>query len=569
MRLNRLRIISYKNLRDVEVDFSTCRGLSIVAGRNGAGKSNFLEALSLVMCDLNHISVDMELPYYEIEFQAEGQLCVAKRTLQETSTAWLNVGKPSGAAQSQKTIAMYCGEFKRLLECGYSDRGAWSIVSEMLAVTDEDFVIAVLTMLMKDPDVLTEILEWRPDGVSPIRISYQLANPHGVGEDGPESEIEDIVYALSNAPQNEKTLRYEMAFDEFAELFLRFEMDGRTLYWILSRIFVQPEYDTSFFEVTVSFADASGNHFSSDDLSEGEKRLIVLRAIYEFLADDNSLVLLDEPDAYVHESKKLDVYDMISESARRGVVTVMTTHSPLLVNYVASDRLVALLREGDHVRVEQGTALSAITDLTDSRMAMFSTRPLLVFEGKSDMILFKKAVRHFRENEPGYENLRLDREFDCCAVGGTGNAKYLYGEFRKMFPGRLMYFAFDYDKAGMAALGELTCGDPADATFVPLKDLTNSGENVMGSGAFLIPRPVDVDSPYYVMEDYLPAEFIQEWLACRIHNFSCFHAVEDLKGALKRYIGSESACFKPRDLQGFKPLIDFVAALVPGKHPPE
>ena len=566
MKLNRLKIISYKNLHDIEVDFSTCRGLAVVAGRNGAGKSNFLEALSLIMCDLNHIGVDMEVPFYEIEFQTEGRLCIAKRTSHETRTSWLNTGELEGKEVSQrlKTIAMYCGEFKRLLGCGYYDKHGWVDVSEMMPITDEDFAIAVLTMLMKKPDAFADILEYRPETLSPIRVSYQLANPHRVGEEGPESEVEDIVYALSNAPQDEETLRYEMAFKEFSELFLRFEMNARTLYWILSRIFVQSEYDTSFFEITISFADADGNSFTSDDLSEGEKRLIVLRAIYEFLADDNSLVLLDEPDAYVHESKKLDVYDMISGNAKRGVVTIMTTHSPLLVNYVSPDSLVALLREGDHVRVEQGAALSAITDLTDSRMAMFSTKPLLVFEGKSDMILFKKAVRYFRENESGYEGLRIDRTFDCCIVGGTGNAKYLYCEFRKMFPGRLMYFAFDNDDAGIRALNELTCPDPVDETFRPLRKLTGSRSRSNESGAFLIPRPDGIESKVYTMEDYLPPDFIQEWMTARVQRFTSFQTVVDLKATLKRYIGSEDTRFKPRDLRGFKPLIDFVAALMHG-----
>ena len=46
MKLKKLQIKKYKNLIDFTVDFEPGKGLSILIGNNGLGKSNVLEAIS-------------------------------------------------------------------------------------------------------------------------------------------------------------------------------------------------------------------------------------------------------------------------------------------------------------------------------------------------------------------------------------------------------------------------------------------------------------------------------------------------------------------------------------------
>ena len=46
MKLKKLQIKKYKNLIDFTVDFESGKGLSILIGNNGSGKSNVLEAIS-------------------------------------------------------------------------------------------------------------------------------------------------------------------------------------------------------------------------------------------------------------------------------------------------------------------------------------------------------------------------------------------------------------------------------------------------------------------------------------------------------------------------------------------
>jgi len=53
MKLDKLFISEYKNLRDFSIDFDEQSLTTVVVGRNGVGKSNVLEALVIILRDLD------------------------------------------------------------------------------------------------------------------------------------------------------------------------------------------------------------------------------------------------------------------------------------------------------------------------------------------------------------------------------------------------------------------------------------------------------------------------------------------------------------------------------------
>ena len=81
-------------------------------------------------------------------------------------------------------------------------------------------------------------------------------------------------------------------------------------------------------KISVNIGD---NKIDFDDLSEGEKKLILIECITRVLGDENSLVLLDEPDAHTHIAMKKDLLELISEFEGQ---IIMTTHSPMFVKMI-------------------------------------------------------------------------------------------------------------------------------------------------------------------------------------------------------------------------------------------
>src|SRR6185503_16085614 len=52
MRLDRLRIPSYRNLRSFEINFDESQPTTVLLGRNGTGKSNLIEAVVEIFREL-------------------------------------------------------------------------------------------------------------------------------------------------------------------------------------------------------------------------------------------------------------------------------------------------------------------------------------------------------------------------------------------------------------------------------------------------------------------------------------------------------------------------------------
>jgi predicted ATPase len=67
MRLDEVTIGEFKNLHDLHVDFDESSPYTVLVGENGAGKSNLIEALSLIFRNLD---LDQEAPFtYNLKYR--------------------------------------------------------------------------------------------------------------------------------------------------------------------------------------------------------------------------------------------------------------------------------------------------------------------------------------------------------------------------------------------------------------------------------------------------------------------------------------------------------------------
>jgi len=72
MRLDRVYIDGFKNLKEAKVDFDESRLTTVVIGQNGAGKSNLIEAIVDVF---RSVDFNRAVPRfrYEIDYRIEGK----------------------------------------------------------------------------------------------------------------------------------------------------------------------------------------------------------------------------------------------------------------------------------------------------------------------------------------------------------------------------------------------------------------------------------------------------------------------------------------------------------------
>ena len=63
MRIDRLEIDNFKNLKNFEIDIDESQLTSVFIGKNGAGKSNLFEALVIIFRDLDLNTPTIDFTY--------------------------------------------------------------------------------------------------------------------------------------------------------------------------------------------------------------------------------------------------------------------------------------------------------------------------------------------------------------------------------------------------------------------------------------------------------------------------------------------------------------------------
>ena len=573
MNIKKITIIKYKNLQNCVVDFSTSGGLVVVAGINGSGKSNYLEAVSLIGIDLKGLDLPpgFNWPEYEIEYGENGVAYMARRSrLDETQQIYIvENGVPRQVehshADSLHLIAMYSGEFNRLAACGYVGTYGYGNSSELHFVSPDNLIPYVLALKWAIDKELGKTLFHNLEIVS---FTYAFRSAFSVDpEEGPANEVEAILLRLLECPQGENGFRAI----ELQELYSVFEDVGiassRVFFDVLSQIFGSTTYEGGILiHADLLLKTTTGQEISINDLSEGEKRLLLLSSIYNVLATNNTIVLLDEPDAHIHETLKLELRDYLCGNSGSGVTTICTSHSPCFVNTIGDKSLAGLRAISDGVtEMISQNEFAILRSLTDDRMSLFSLRPMLFFEGKSDVILFKKAIIAFRNSSPEYGDLTIDTDFDYFIVGGAGDSKYVYTEFRKLFPRRFIYMIFDEDDDGRKAHKSVVTPDLEDQNFHPLADIVSGGGfsscRTSKGGACRLPKPDGVSCENYTIEDYVDGNYVASKVRELVNGVDRFHTVVNIRKKLKEYLGSARSNHPANCLMGFKPLIDLVKNL--------
>ena len=80
MKLKTLTIKKYKNLIDFKVNFETGKGLSVLVGNNGSGKSNVLEALSGIFANA-YSAKPLHKFVYSLTYEIKGKEVRLEQTI--------------------------------------------------------------------------------------------------------------------------------------------------------------------------------------------------------------------------------------------------------------------------------------------------------------------------------------------------------------------------------------------------------------------------------------------------------------------------------------------------------
>ncbi len=420
MRINKLYVKDFANIKEETFDFSSSNGLVLLIGNNGSGKSNLLECISDIIGNL--YLEDEGKPYaFHSQFEMVWTIDGVENSANWDGTTLTKLR--GGAAVSpanrfglpKRVIAIYSGESTRLWDRYYEPSYRQFIASintaanrdqlspaypRMLFLNRYYWHLSLLSLLCSENESITKFCkdELRITEVNSIHFELNKTN------------YQD--YAVSAVLNFVKSLEGNETFttlDDFKRFLDEKGMDCAMLYEYLYLSFTSKS-GKIVNDIEVTF----NNGLKIDALSEGGKKRLLIKAALEYAGQEDTLFLLDEPDAHVHIKNKRFIVETIEDYiANRQVM--MTTHSPSVCRFVPNPSSIVMMDDGKVVAVtDQIEAGHKLADDATLYNVLFSTKNIVITEGKTDCLYIKKALEKLTGSFPLLKN-----ETEFIPIGGT------------------------------------------------------------------------------------------------------------------------------------------------------
>lgn len=567
MKIQKLHIEDYRNIKKLDLDLSLQKGLSVFIGNNGCGKSNILEAVVAIFANLFDYGDRFKPDFkYTIEYTVDAHNVV----ISNIDNYILIDNQPKTKKQlhpylPKNIIACYSGETNRLEE-EYFKPFRLRFVSnrlhnkhadlKLLFVNSDLWNISLLTLFLHDStyvDIHT-FLEQTLNISSIEKLDLKLSHKANIQE----NEAKQLLNAI--APREEKDVSIS-----FEDLKRKIEQIGFAPKELFMAFYVGM-YARIFKNLEITVRSNTGSIFDAKLLSEGEKKLLSIFTMLEVLGDEKSLMLYDEPDSQIHISRKESIKLLIEKYLNRQ--HLLSTHSPTLAkSFIESNQHLCCLKRNGAECIERigNEKYELIADLTDGQWNvseqntfLASNKPMtLLVEGKTDKIHIERAFQCLKERFPSLD-------FDVFSMNSSEHIReVLVGlscseiVWKKQFVG-----IFDNDSAGQK---DISNGFEKENSNDKIKHVKyKDGLPSKSFYAFLLPKPKDYKDDFTIENCYNASKY--EYALSRalddkkghFDGLSIETITKDLKNKAKTILSEDARSFSTDDFDGFIPIFEML-----------
>ena len=554
MRIKEIKIANkaFKKL-DVSLENNTS-GVMAFIGNNGSGKSNLLEAISAIFKHL-YDKKEKDIPFnFSLTYIIGSSKDIVKITKKGSSvTTEINSQSKSDPYNylPKQIVAIYSGEEDRLWKKYYLPTyqeyiakigvETYNNMPKMLYINKFYWHISLLCLLLNqfnnsEDTFCSEILG--VENTNSIKFSFNKANYKNYKD----SIVKQFISKIDK--KQEYTLE---------ELRTIIEQEGYTLIDVYKFFYIAftPANQKMLQDIVIKY---NNENLEIEDFSEGEKKMILIKAALEFAAQEDSLSILDEPDAHIHLSNKMQIKKVLEEYEQNRQV-IITTHSPTLTDCLDNESIYMLDR-GKLISAEKQKVLENISGEFWNRFQqntfISSKSPIiLLVEGKTDKVHINNAYKALKDE---YSDLK----FDIFSVNGADNLKpFLVGLREINFETEKLFIAvFDYDKKGNAGYGSFEKDENKG-----FKKLNSSALSYFG---VRIPKPEKIEYAYTIETMYEYVKWEEAYLQAvkntlgKTENKSISKYSEGILETAKNILAENSNSFVKEDFKNFRKLFDLI-----------
>ncbi|GAX88014.1 conserved hypothetical protein [Lebetimonas natsushimae] len=474
MKFKFIKIKGYKNL-DFEMKFPD-DGVAVFIGNNGSGKSNLLEAISLIFGYYYNINLINKLNFeYVIRYEKNNEEIVLTNNREyidetklpdkiicyysgEEARLWNDIYKKFYEIENKKFIN---NSFPRLPSLLFLNKYYWKIALIMLVLNNKNEKEINLFNYFDLNEVKYKIFKnnsnlskWKSNAISQFINNFP---EEGMIKDINFGDLKEFFFKLyfSYIPKNSKFIDNIQIFDIKKN------------------------------KVLLSFID----------LSEGEKRFILYKFIIELLATQDTLLLFDEIDNNIHPANKKYLKKILFENfIDLDKNIIFTTHSPTLTTIFETKNNFML----DSGKIISYDKKQIIKKLTENKWSYFEINELLttnedivLVEGSTDVLYLEETLKLFK-NKGKFKNLSLK----FIPAGGANNDMEFFIKNLTVKENQKIFVLLDNDEAGKKAFKKLE------------KDFSNQKYlHILN-----LPKPVQnfTENDYWEIEDFFDKKLVKE-----------------------------------------------------------
>lgn len=567
MKLLNLKIEGYKNLKNGDLcsfDFSKSSNYVALIGLNGSGKSNVLEAVSTIFYNIYYSEPSSFK--YTVNYEIEGinvkikddEIFINNKRRKKDFRKYL----PS------EIISCYSGEELRMWEeiyakpyLSYFKKIRSNVLKYPLRfvyINKNCWEIALIALLCHENDnqFIKELFKINDSSDVEININYvsDYARRKTLYENS--TGVNELTNFIARLKNNTNPL----AITQISTLELAESNNSkfcRKLFYFLF-LATMPKNKKLIDKIEIKFGKKS-----LKNLSEGEKKLILVRCITNILAKKSSLVLFDEPDSSLHIHRKEELRRIIDVNDK---CTLLTTHSPSLLNLFKDENIFVLSykNETEGIEVSNSEKLRGLElisggqfTLMDGVLALSSKKNILLVEGETDEIYFKRAFELLESDFPTLN-------YDVFETNSCTNLKQLMIGLAAStaIKDKFVIGVLDDDKDGKNVVNQNFKKVENENNIY---ELTSTIANNSKFYAIILPKTEGFNGKSFTIENLFSADKYKEAYLTAVnekteffHNESISEISDDIEKKAKKRLSDISQDFSKDDFIGFEQVLRLI-----------
>ena len=398
-------IDDYCNFRSFKLDIPAKNedslNLNILIGKNGSGKSCFLDALYCIAKNNLNSKVDKKVDNTEFDYK----ILLNNKTIIENPKTSSSNYLPDDEIKNHlwdKVLRLYTGPTDRMFNKSDNynvmslgpDEAKWALLTTFLAGQWTSPTAEVETLWNKVQQI---VLGFNPNNmdenlqqIKPKIVWVELAD---VVEAGEKSIFADdfydwrITYPHSRYIKTENGCRYFWDIDECEKLpESDDEYECISMFEILKHL-IELRDEGKIFDTGFLYTQDGENLLPSEYLSDGEFGLLARFAVMMICRDikGKALVLLDEPETHFNEYWKTWFLQLVCETLEKTKHDVfIATHSAMLLTDAKENELLRLEAAPDGIR-QRDVMLTFGANIVDIGKVLFQMESDIGERSKQDL----------------------------------------------------------------------------------------------------------------------------------------------------------------------------------------